>query len=742
MREIFQQLLAKSESNTSAAETIKEHTDKLLRRHTEFKNIYPEALTERDWEILWYAAYYHDVGKANTKFQNKLRSIEEWQHDPLPDLDEVPHAYLSCAYMPIKELMRKFVKNEIRILMLAVYYHHERNEQNTNASKQIIERDIQQYVPLLNPYFTIRDIPAFDYGRFTDKDFLRERHHLYHFVRIKGLLNKLDYAASGGVAIEMVPKHLTEKVEAQFKEEGYEKNELQQYLYEYQQDNHVVIASTGIGKTEGALFWLGDDKGIFTLPLKVSINAIYDRIRDVYNYTDVGLLHSDSHLEYAKRAEGQEFSLSGLNHTKQFSMPLTITTLDQVIDFVGLYPGFELKLAIFSYSKLVIDEIQMYSPRLVAFIVMGIKYITDMGGKFLIMTATLPPLFIEALHKENIPFKQPEAPFLKLHDNGEVMQRHVMKLIKRDLTIEEVLVHSLEQKILIIVNTVGKAQELYKGFEKLGIEAHLLHSRFIQKHRQSKEAAIKELGKRKCKETGIWITTQLVEASIDIDFDLLLTELSEATGLFQRMGRVYRGRHYNELEPNAYVLTGETLPSGISATSRKSVVDFTIYEKSKDILMKYDNQLLTESMKMDIIDQIYSREALGKECAYIKEFDTTLHKLKSVLPYEEKEKPSLRDIKNVTIIPSNVYRLHEQELRKICEQFKTKLKPEKRLNLQNILREYTVAIPEWAYQSAYKKGYVEGSINVNKYTEYPIVAFQYTEEIGLIYTIDENAQFM
>ncbi|MEH6888433.1 CRISPR-associated helicase Cas3' [Bacillus sp. JJ864] len=734
--EIFQQLLAKSESNRSAAETIKEHTEKLLTRHTEFKNVYPEALTERDWEILWHAAYYHDVGKANTKFQNKLRSTEERQYDILPDLVEVPHAYLSCAYIPIKDLMRKFDKNEVRILLLAVYYHHERNEQNTNASKQIIERDLQQYVSLLKSYFTIRDVPAFDYGRFTDKDFLRERNHLYHFVRIKGLLNKLDYAASGGIAIEVTPKHLTEKVEKHFKKEGYGKNELQQYLYENQQDSHVVIASTGIGKTEGALFWLGDDKGIFTLPLKVSINTIYDRIRDVYNYDDVGLLHSDSHLEYVKRAEGQEFSLSALNHTKQFSMPLTVTTLDQIIDFIGLYPGFELKLAIFSYSKLVIDEIQMYSPRLVAFIVMGLKYITDMGGKFLIMTATLPPLFIEALHKENIPFKRPETPFLKLNDNGEVMQRHVKKMIERDLTIEEVLVHSLEQKILIIVNTVGKAQELYKGFENLGIEAYLLHSRFIQKHRQSKEAAIKELGKRTCKETGIWITTQLVEASVDIDFDILLTELSEATGLFQRMGRVYRGRHYNGSDPNVYVFTGETLPSGISATSRKSVVDFTIYEKSKDILMKYDNQLLTESLKMDIIDQIYSREALGGECVYIKEFDTTLQQLKNVLPYEETEKPTLRDIQNVTVIPSNVYRAHEQDLTERCEQVTTKLERE------NILREYTVAIPEWAYQVAYKKGYVDGSVKLNKYTEYPVVAFQYTEEMGLIYKVDESAHFM
>lgn len=739
---MFKQLLAKSESTKNAAETIKEHTDQLLARHEQLKNMYPSALTENDWELLWYAAYYHDVGKANTKFQNKLRSKEEQQQDVLPDLDEVPHAYLSCAYVPLKKFLKKFAKDEVKILLLAIYYHHERKEQITNTSKKIIEIDLPQYVPILKSHFNIRELPAFDYGRFTDKDFLKDRQHLYHFVRIKGLLNKLDYAASGKVKIEMPSEKLAEKVDKQFEESGFSKNELQQYLYDHQQDSHVVIASTGIGKTEGALFWLGNNKGIFTLPLKVSINAIYDRIKDVYNCENVGLLHSDSQLEYAKRAEGQEFSFSALNHTKQFSMPLTITTLDQVIDFVSMYPGFELKLSIFSYSKLVIDEIQMYSPRLVAFIVMGLKYITDMGGKFLIMTATLPPIFIEALHKQKIPFKQPEKPFLKLNEIGEVMNRHVMKMIERDLTIDEILKHSLDQKILIIVNTVGKAQALYENLKKCGIEANLLHSRFIQEHRQNKEVAIKTLGKRHCKDTGIWITTQLVEASIDIDFDLLLTELSEATGLFQRMGRVYRGRQYNEITPNIYVFTGEVLPSGISTTSRKSVVDFTIFEKSKEVLLKYDNQLITESLKMEIIEQIYSREALGDGCAYIQEFDATLNQLKNVLPYEEKEKPTLRDIQNVTIIPESVYRENETDINDIRKQGQWKLDLKERLSLQNKLQKFTVSIPEWAYQAALKKGWVNESIAVNKYTEYPIVTFQYTEELGLIYALDENAMFM
>ena len=742
MREMFTELLAKSATDKSVAETIREHTAELLDRLSKFQEIYPHALSKEDWALLAEAAEYHDVGKANTKFQNKLRKVKDKQLDLLEGIEEIPHAYLSCAYMPLRELLKRYSKEQVHILMLAVYYHHERSEERLEDCKKVIEQDLINYVSLLaTEGFNVNEIPRHDFGKFTDKEFLRVRGNLYYFVRIKGLLNKLDYAASGHLDVEIAPGDLFGKVDKYFKSLGYERNDLQEYLFQYQNDNHVVIASTGIGKTEGALYWLGQDKGIFTLPLKVSINAIYDRIHKDFGYEQVGLLHSDMRSEYTKRADGQELDIFALNHTKKLAMPLTITTLDQVIDFVGLYPGFELKLATFSYSKFIIDEIQMYSPRLVAFIVMGLKYITDMGGKFLIMTATLPPLFIEAMHELKIPFKQPDNPFFKLNEHENVMNRHVMQIMERDLTMEEVVVHSLNQKVLIIVNTVKKAQELYDAFIYADCEVNLLHSRFIKNDRHKKEESIKKLGKRECDEIGIWITTQLVEASVDIDFDILFTELSEATGLFQRMGRVYRGRDYNSIIPNVYVFTGQEVPSGVSENDKRSVVDYTIYQKSKEVLLQYNNRFLEEKAKMDIINQIYSREALGDNCSYLREFDVTLTQLKNVLPYEENEKPTLRDIENQTIIPVAVFKENEDEIQEIQEQLKGKLSLQRRITLLNQLQDYTVSIPKWAYKMA-EKEFKYDAITIDKYTSYPIISFRYTKENGLIYEIEEGANFL
>lgn len=741
---MFEKLLAKSATKTSAAQTIIEHTNHLIKKWEIFRKIYPNALSKKDWTILLQAVTYHDLGKANTKFQNKVRTIEERIEDLFPEIDEIPHNYLSCAFMPIKNLITHYGKEDATLLILAVYYHHERAEQNMYESGDEIKKDLQKYVSLLNDDFNIREEPKFDYRKFTDRKFLKNREQLYRFVRIKGLLNKLDYAASGDYEVEIPPEDLPQKMKKYFDNKKRTRNELQDYLYTLQQENYIVIASTGIGKTEAALWWLGNDKGIFTLPLKVSINAIYDRLINEIGCSkkNTGLLHSGMHAEYVKRADEQDLDLITITHAKNLSMPLTVTTIDQIIDFVGLYPGFEMKLATLAYSKIIIDEIQMYSARLAAFIVLGLKYVTDIGGKFLIMTATLPPLFIEALKRLEVPFEKREDPFLKFNANNQPIKRHFMQIVEKDLTIEEILKHPMEQKVLIIVNTVTKAQQLYKEFEETGVKASLLHSRFISKHRQEKEDAILALGNKDCLNTGIWITTQLVEASVDIDFDILFTELSEASGLFQRMGRIYRTRDYIENIPNIYVFTGGPLPSGI-ANNKKSVVDFTIFSKSKEVLLQYNNQLIDEKIKMKIVEQVYSREALGAECEYIQTFDETLAWYEDLLPYQEENKPTLRDIQNQLVIPYGVYRENELEIENMKNELTKKLELKAKINFLIELQKFTVPIATWAYDNARKRknGEIISTIRVDRYTEYPVVTYQYTEELGLIFANDVDSFF-
>ena len=109
------------------------------------------------------------------------------------------------------------------------------------------------------------------------------------YILIKGILNKLDYVASldkKGVNIEEPWKENGQTVSDKIQEitkTQYKNNyrEVQKYMMEKQKENLIVISYTGSGKTEAALLWIGEQKAFYTLPLKVSINAMYQRIANI-----------------------------------------------------------------------------------------------------------------------------------------------------------------------------------------------------------------------------------------------------------------------------------------------------------------------------------------------------------------------------------------------------------------------------------------------------------------------------
>ena len=98
---------------------------------------------------------------------------------------------------------------------------------------------------------------------------------------MKGLLHRLDHCSSAWILVEdETSDEISEFVEKFMKEKDFEPNDLQQFVKANQNKNIIVIGSTGMGKTEGALLWSNSDKTFFTLPLRISINAIYDRIKN------------------------------------------------------------------------------------------------------------------------------------------------------------------------------------------------------------------------------------------------------------------------------------------------------------------------------------------------------------------------------------------------------------------------------------------------------------------------------
>ena len=736
-------------AKSNPPETIQEHTDNLLVNYRLLKETYPGL--NMNWDMLYLVCLHHDLGKMNLKFQNKIISKKY-------DNTEIPHGILSLSFFNSKKLIEMgYSELDIKIMAIAIAYHHDRE---LKYSKEDLANEIEN-LKIEASHFEYDKVEIFEVKKISRIYFNKEKisrkndgeDAFFQYVMLKGMLNRIDYAASAGINVENKNDFLSDgldKFMAGLKEKNpkAEWNELQKYMEENRDENIIAIAQTGMGKTEAGLLWIGNNKGFFTLPLRTAINAIYKRITEniVESEIDkrVALLHGDTYSKYLEKSDDESLEADideYYNRTKQMALPLTVCTLDQIFDFVFRYRGFEPKLATLAYSKVVIDEIQMYSPDLLAYLINGLSYITKVGGKFAVLTATLPSIVLDLMKKENIPFVEPRI----FVDNKKI--RHSIKVLNEEINIERILKQYNDNKVLVVCNTVKRAQEIYKGLaEVLGgsrKDLNLLHSRFLKKDRAVKEESILTMGARESAETGIWIGTQIVEASLDIDFDVLLTELSDLNGLFQRMGRCYRNRELDK-EYNCYVFDGgERKCSGVG---KNSVIDPDIFILSKNALRTLDGTI-TEQIKVDMIKNIYTMENL-LDTDYFKIFQKSMEFVKMKLDNEMKREEVLKEFRNihsVNIMPEKTYQENKGKIEEILDfinqPYNKELTSDERKDLKKEKARLKTKLYDYLVNVNYQ--YIEKNCEkveraVGKYERFFILKCDYSEEVGVEFPKSEK----
>ncbi|AGN26280.1 hypothetical protein A3207_01000 [Candidatus Methanomassiliicoccus intestinalis] len=610
---------------------------------------YGEYFSENEKQAIFIALKYHDYGKVNYQFQNKLLKKLEKPLLHNQDLDEfygdmsIPHGYLSPAFLPYESMIGDFDKEWVISIINAIYYHHTRQDCSKEDVHRTLEADIyprfQNDYKLQNSYLS----KVFKKGIFVELD------RWERYAVVKGILNRLDYVASSNddLSIELDPlqngQRYDEIVESKLTSK-WKLRSVQEEMKDHTDENMIVVASTGIGKTEAALLWGRGSKLFYTLPLKVAINAIYERIHDStegYGYENSIFLHSDS-LSLLMQEDADADALTKYRRSKLFSYPLTVCTVDQLFTFVYKYLGCEMIPATLKYSKVVIDEIQSYSPDILAKILFGLKIIDHLGGKFAIVTATFPPILEYLIkNKTKIAYRKP-TPFLSPYET-----RHMISYVEGDFDYLEILRNSVSKKVLVICNTVNRACEVFQNLRHDCRNVHLIHSRYQKRHRDVLEAEILKFSDGD--ENGIWVSTQIVEASLDIDFDELYTEMCPADNLLQRLGRCYRKRNYSGTAPNVHI---HNTRSGVS-----SIYDPEIYDLSVERLKQYDNKFFTEKEKISYVESVYSHELL-KNTQYFKKLLKEYNSLEKFAfsDFSKKEATEkFRDILTITIIPDEQY---------------------------------------------------------------------------------------
>ena len=231
-----------------------------------------------------------------------------------------------------------------------------------------------------------------------------------------------------------------------------------------------------------------------------------------------------------------------------FAYPFIITTFVRIFETLLGNKNHELmKLPNFSNCVFLLDEIQSLPPRLYGFFVAYLDKFCKLTGSFaIISTATQPVLQLPDSNKDAKDFFMDyEQPFKLLslsHYENPVFNRYTVEVQKSIIDIEQLghLVLQEEKSVLVILNTIQDTKELYNIIEDNMDERNVL---LLNTHFTPRDRSLKiYLAKRKLRQGDkvVLISTQLIEAGVDIDFPVLYRDFATISSIVQSAGRCNR----------------------------------------------------------------------------------------------------------------------------------------------------------------------------------------------------------
>lgn len=396
------------------------------------------------------------------------------------------------------------------------------------------------------------------------------------FCLLKGILNYCDWSASAKKSLAGSISNIHDTLIQNLRRRSSFKT-----LCDFQQralvtkGDVLLRAPTGKGKTEAALLWAhGNNIGrvIYLLPTMVTSNSMYQRMQTLWGQELTGLCHSTA--PFVLRTEAEESDIEddadfAYNYLldKTFMKPFVIATLDQLLYSLLNNGRWEVSWFNSCASGIVIDEVHAYQPFTVGLAVECLSQLKESGSKAILMSATLPSGLKNFLAQTlNI-----SSQAIIEDSEFSALRRHRINLHRCpiDEAAKDILKEFRKgQRVLVICNTIRRAIEIFEilsshcdGNSRFKEESlRILHSQYILRDRQKKEQELIEEEKksREDRRPIILVATQVIEVSLDIDFDVLFTEVAPIDALIQRMGRVNRRSEGNIRDIHIYEPSGDS----------------------------------------------------------------------------------------------------------------------------------------------------------------------------------------
>lgn len=346
----------------------------------------------------------------------------------------------------------------------------------------------------------------------------------------------------------------------------------------------IVESDTGSGKTEFALAYASmliekklADGIVFGLPTQATANGLFERIGEA-----AGKLFPDSTLTLAhSKAKYLMPDENGFLHQsskRAFLGSLSVATVDQILmGVLGIKHQFIRSFGT-RKSVLILDEIHSFDAYMYALIERVLQGQHQAFSSVILLSATLPLSLKNKLIKPySGEVKSNAYPLITHVDiNGGTQEfalnqptdkkiTYIKKWLSNDLlpTSEqqkELIEHALNGAVVgVICNTVQDAQNLFiqlkdkNSINEQKIEIDLFHARFTFSDRaRIEKQTLNTYGKHAPRKGRILVATQVVEQSLDLDFDLMVSQIAPIEFLMQRMGRLWRHDRLNtELCPRS-----------------------------------------------------------------------------------------------------------------------------------------------------------------------------------------------
>lgn len=429
----------------------------------------------------------------------------------------------------------------------------------------------------------------------------------------------------------------------------------------------IIEAQTGIGKTEMSLYladhWMvgQGQRGLYVaMPTMATSNQMFGRVGNYLetrypqkeiNYhlihsqalwrTDMEDLHPNTVEDESSEPEARLAPATWfLPRKRSLLAPFAVGTVDQALMSVLQTRHFFVRLFGLSHKTVIFDEVHAYDSYMSTIFQRLLEWLRAVGASVVILSATLPAKTRQALVKaylgDNITpndtqflDKATAYPAMTVAGDAGIRITPLPDDESRAITLEwlepnpDSLVDELKARLAqggcaaVICNRVARAQEVYKLLAAAELvepdDLILFHARFPQGRRNEiEQLVLARFGKDATTRPhrSIVVATQVIEQSLDLDFDLMVSDLAPVDLILQRMGRLHRHargqRPIGVHQPTLCLVSPHTNENrSIDWGGDQYVYEPYILLRSLLALHDAGEQIETPSQTVELIEKVY-----------------------------------------------------------------------------------------------------------------------------------------